>query len=567
MTFAEIPYERLDTKALQEKIRALTEQFRHAADFQEADRIYQEMDEVLNMAFEHTVSIANIRSDMNTKDEFYEQEVAFYDEALPLLQPDRQAWIDLLLVSPYRAQLEEKYGPVPFLNAEIAARSFVPEMVEDLQKENDLSTQYTKLIASAQIPFDGKTLTLSQMTPYKQSTDDEIRRAAWRAEGAWLAQQSPELDRIYDEMVQVRHGMAKKLGHENYIPLGYDRMGRNCYDAGDVEKFRIAVQKYVVPVAKKIYMEQAQRMGFDFPLSYGDMSLAFRSGNPKPQGSAADILAAGTKFYSELSPETKEFWDRMMAEGMMDVESRPGKAGGGYCTGIYGQHMPFIFANFNGTAGDVEVITHEAGHAFEYYLNRNRVPAETAWPSMEACEVHSMSMEFFGEAWADCFFGPDAKKYLYTHLANALTFIPYGTMVDHFQHIVYEYPEFSPAERNQVWAELMGVYMPWVQRDDIPFYGEFKYWQRQGHIFQSPFYYIDYCLAQTVSLLFWEKIQEDPQKAFAQYLTYSKLGGSQVFTELLRSAKLESPFEERCLRGICEKANAFLEQFDLSGIR
>ena len=250
----------------------------------------------------------------------------------------------------------------------------------------------------------------------------------------------------------------------------------------------------------------------------------------------------------------------------MDVESRPGKSGGGYCTSLPKYRSPFIFANFNGTSHDVEVVTHEAGHAFANYLNRDRIPASNIWPSMEGCEVHSMSMEFFAWPWAEGFFGDDARKFRYNHLMGALTFIPYGTMVDHFQHVVYEYPEFSPEERHQVWQELLGIYMPWMRPGEIPFYGEGKGWQRQSHIYQSPFYYIDYCLAQTVSLDFWARIQEDSKAAFDTYMKYTSLGGTMVFTDLLQAAGLGNPFDEATLRRVCEAADKYLADYDLTGI-
>ena len=303
-------------------------------------------------------------------------------------------------------------------------------------------------------------------------------------------------------------------------------------------------------------------------MSFADNQLEFRSGNPKPAGSADDIIAAGTKFYDELSPETSEFFHTMLDGELMNLLSTEGKRGGGYCTGIYDYEVPFIFANFNGTQGDVEVITHEAGHAFEAYVNRRRVPVSYIYPTMEACECHSMSMEFFAEKWADDFFGKDARKYCYSHLAGALKFIPYGTMVDHFQHEVYAHPEMTPAERHACWKKLEGIYRPWMKLDgDIPVYGEGYGWQRQHHIYSVPFYYIDYCLAQTVSLEFWSKIQDDMKAAWAQYMRYTEQGGSKVFTELLKGADLASPFEENTLKEICAKADAFLKNYDLSGIR
>ena len=564
MTFSEIKYERVDIQALKDQIASMTERLRAAADFDQAERCFLEMNDLDGRTMRTMRTVAQIRRDIDTRDEFYDAEMKFYNRELPAVQPVKQAWTNALLASPFRAKLEEKYGDVAFLNAELANRTFRPELVEDLQRENELVSRYTKLLASAQIPFDGKICTVSQMQPYKLSTDDKLRRAAWRAEGQWYADQSRELDAIYDELVKLRDGMGRKLGHNGYTQLGYDRMQRNCYTEQDVERFRVAVQQYVVPLCKRIYMDQAKRMGFEFPLSFADKDLAFRGGNPRPVGTAEDILAAGTRFYSELSPETKEFWDAMMDKQMMDVLSKPGKAMGGYCTGIYDAKMPFIFANFNGTANDVRVISHEAGHAFATYVNRDRIPSESMVPSLEGCEVHSMSMEFFAEPWAELFFGADADKFRYTHLAERLCFIPYGTMVDHFQHIIYEYPEFGPEERHMVWQELLGVYMPWVRPDDLPFYGEGKAWQRQAHIYKRPFYYIDYCLAQTVALQFWARIREDREAAWKTYMDYTRLGGSMVFTDLLRESGLQSPFDPDCLKNIAAGVKEFLDSVDLT---
>jgi len=405
------------------------------------------------------------------------------------------------------------------------------------------------------------------MGPFKNDADDTTRLAAWKAEGQWYKDNQADLDRIYDELTHLRDEMGRKLGYDGYTELGYYRMGRNCYGKEDVEKFRAAVRKYLVPVADKIFRAQAKRLGKEYPMSFADNALEFRSGNPKPQGTPDDILAAGKKFYEELSPETGEFFNMMLDCELMDVLSTEGKEGGGYCTGLPDYEVPFIFANFNGTQHDVEVVTHEAGHAFADWMNRKRVPMEYVWPSMEGCEVHSMSMEFFAEPWAEYFFGPDTKKFLYSHLAGSLTFIPYGTMVDDFQHRVYEKPDMTPAERHAVWKELLGVYMPWMKLDgDIPFYAEGEGWQRQHHIYDEPFYYIDYCLAQTVSLQFWAMIQKDRKNAWEHYMAYTTQGGSRTFTELLKNAGLDSPFEESCLRGVCEEANKWLDAQDMSDL-
>lgn len=562
MKFSEMTYERPCLDEMKAGLARCICALRQAKSYAGAKAAFLEK-EALCRRMRTQRTLAHIRHSIDTRDAFYDGEMKFWNAAEPELEEYLQQWTGAMLECPYRADFTEEYGELMFRNAEIARRTFSPSIIPDLKEENDLAQEYEKLLASAQISFEGGVYTLSQMSPFKNDPDDARRLAAWKAEGQWYKEHQDKLDELYDRLVHLRDAMGKKLGHEGYLPLGYDRMGRNCYAKEDVERFRAAVVKYLVPVAEEIYREQAQRLGKTYPMSFADNALQFRSGNPKPQGTPEEILAQGRRFYDGLSPETGAFFRAMLEGELLDVYSTEGKAGGGYCTSIPDYGMPFIFANFNGTQHDVEVVTHEAGHAFAAYLNRDRIPAETVWPSMEGCEVHSMSMEFFAWPWAEGFFGPDTRKFYYSHLAGAITFIPYGTMVDHFQHIVYEKPDLTPAERHAVWKELLGVYMPWMKLDgEIPFYSEGEGWQRQHHIYSSPLYYIDYCLAQTVSLQFWAQMQESLPAAWDRYMTYTRQGGSRVFTELLKNAGLDSPFEEECLRGVCQKANQWLAAFD-----
>ena len=567
MKFSEMPYARPDLDAVKQQFADLRTRLENAKSYAEAREIFLE-EETLNKHVDTAAQLASVRNSIDTRDKFYDEEMNFWNEAIPQLQECQNAWSQAMLASPFRKEFEAEYGSLMFVNAEIADKAFSPAILDEMAQENKLTTEYGKLIASAQIPFEGGVYTLSQLSPFKNDPDDARRLAAWKAEGAWYKEHEAEFDGIYDKLVHLRDTMGKKLGYEGYTTLGYYRMGRNCYGKDDVEKFRAAVVKYLVPVADSIYRRQAERLGKTYPMSFADNALEFRSGNPRPVGTPDEILAQGMKFYRELSPETEEFFRTMLDGELLDVLSTEGKRSGGYCTGIPDYEVPFIFANFNGTQHDVEVVTHEAGHAFECWLNRKRIPLECIWPSMEACEVHSMSMEFFAWPWAEGFFGPDTRKFLYSHLASALTFIPYGTMVDHFQHEVYAHPEMTPAERHGVWKRLLGVYMPWMRLDgEIPFYSEGEGWQRQHHIYSSPFYYIDYCLAQTVSLEFWAMIQKDLKDAWRHYMAYTEQGGSRTFTELLANAGLESPFDEATLRGVCEKAKAWLDAYDLTGIQ
>ena len=566
MKFSEMPYERPDLDKVKRELGDLTGRLKAAKSYEEARAVFLEK-EAAERHVDTLATLASIRNSIDTRDEFYDGEMNFWNAAGPELEEYIKAWTGAMLASPFRKDFAAEYGDLMFVNAEIELKTFAPEIVPQLQRENDLTQEHQKLIASAKVPFEGKTYTLAQMGPFQSDADDARRLAAWKAVGQWYKDNQPELDRIYDELTHLRDEMGRKLGYEGYTPLGYYRMKRNCYTKEDVESFRAAVRKYLVPLADRIFRAQAQRIGVAYPLSYADNALKFRSGNPRPQGTADDIIAQGKKFYDELSPETSEFFQTMLDNDLMDVLATEGKAGGGYCTGIMDYKVPFIFANFNGTQGDVEVVTHEAGHAFACWMNRDRVPGSYVWPGMEACEVHSMSMEFMAWPWTEGFFGPDTKKYLYSHLAGALTFIPYGTLVDHFQHEVYANPDMTPAQRHAVWKELQGQYMPWVRLDgDIPFFADGEAWQRQSHIYGAPFYYIDYCLAQTVALELWALLQKDKEAAWEKYMAYTKQGGSRTFTALLENAGLDTPFDEKCLREVCETASAWLDGFDLTGI-
>ena len=566
MKFSEMPYKRPDPEEIKKGFQDFTERLKNASSYEEAKATFLAYEDWYKIA-DTTATLAYVRQSIDTRDEFYSEEKDFWDEIGPEIEEVEQEWIEALLRSPFRKDFEAEYGELLFLNAEIERKTFSPEIVEDMQKENELTSEYDDLIASAQIPFEGGVYTLSQMEPFQDDPDDERRLAAWKAKGQWFKDHQTDLDRIYDELVKLRDGMGRKLGYDGYTQLGYYRMERNCYTKEDVEKFRAAVQKYLVPVADSIMRQQARRIGRPYPLSFADNSLFYRSGNPRPAGDADYILAQGRKFYDELSPETGAFFRTMLDEELMDVVATEGKQAGGYQTDLDLYERPFIFSNFNGTQGDVEVVTHEAGHAFAYWMNRKRVPSEYTSPTAEACEVHSMSMEFFGWKNAEGFFGPDARKFKYSHLSGALLFIPYGTMVDHFQHIVYERPELTPAQRHAEWKRLTGIYMPWLKLDgEIPFYSDGERWQSQLHIYDMPFYYIDYCLAQAVALEFWAMIQKDPAEAWKRYMAYTEQGGSRTFVDLLKNAGLATPFDEECLKTVCETAKTWLDNFDLSGI-
>lgn len=548
MKFTEYRYERPDVQQFERSFKAHLAAFASADSYEEQDSSMTEINKLRN-GFDSMREIAGIRHSIDTEDEFYKAEQDFFDENGPVVQEYVTDYYRELVHSKFRPELETKWGTQLFRLAELSLKTFSPEVIEDLQQENKLTTKYAKLIASAKIPFEGEERTLAQLAPFQQSTDRDVRKRASEASSGFMASHEEELDGLYDELVKVRTRIAAKLGFRNFVELGYARMSRTDYDAGMVANFRSQVLEHIVPIASKLKERQRERIGVD-RLLYFDENLSFLSGNAKPKGDPDWIVANGEKMYAELSPETDAFFRFMQENGLMDLVSKKGKQSGGYCTYISQYEAPFIFSNFNGTAGDIDVLTHEAGHAFQVYESRKFKVPEYSFPTYEACEIHSMSMEFFTWPWMDLFFLEETDKYRFQHLAGALLFLPYGVSVDEFQHFVYENPEATPAERKQAWRDIEKKYLPHRDYADNGYYDRGGYWHRQGHIFSSPFYYIDYTLAQICAFQFWKRMHEDRGAAWADYLHLCRLGGSLSFTELVKEAGLISPFEDGCVTSV-----------------
>ena len=562
MKFSEMPYSRPDMEALAAATTQTLEAMKAAPNAAGQIAAYDAYEKKMQTAGTMQ-QIAYIRHTINTKDEFYNAENDYMDEIGPKLQELTHRVNTALLESPYRAELERHYGALMFKNLEIAARSFSPAIVELMQEENKLVSEYQNLYASATVEFDGKTMPLPLLGPYKQDPDRAVRKAAYEADAKFFDSHREELDTLYDKLVKVRDAQAKKMGLPNYIPLGYDRMGRNCYTAKDVAAFRDQIAEDMVPIVAKVKEAQRRRIGVE-KLAFYDEPISFADGNAVPEGTPDEILAAGKKMYQELSPETAEFIDFMFENELFDVLSRDGKAPGGYCTEIADYKSPFIFSNFNATAGDVDVLTHEAGHAFEAYRAfKQELPSLLHSPTIEACECHSMSMEFLTAPWHHLFFGKQTDKYELGHCEDALVFNPYGCMVDEFQHKVYENPGMTPEQRNELWLSLEKKYRPWIDFDNLPFYSRGGGWQRQLHIYEVPLYYIDYCMAQTVAFQFWNLSRENYAEAWKRYMTFVDKAGTATFAELVESAGLKVPYHAGCIKEIGESISRWLEEHEL----
>jgi len=560
MNFNDYKYERPEMKEVKEKALSILKDMENA---KSKEAFLDDMDEFIKLRLhvESMFQLVSIRHSIDTRDEFYDKESDYVDMAMPELQDLVTKFYHVILGTPFNGDVEEKYGKHLLNLAELSIKAFKPEIIEDMQVENKLSSEYSKLVASASIMFEGEERNLSGLVPFMENPDRSTRKAAYEAYSGFFSEHEKEFDRIYDELVKVRHKMAKKLGYENYVQMSYDGLLRTEYGPDEVKTYREAILKHIVPLVVKLRKRQANRLGID-ELKYYDEAIEFTTGNATPKGSPEWIIDNGKKMYTELSTETKDFFDFMIEHELLDLVTKKGKQAGGYCTYIPDFKSPFIFSNFNGTSGDIDVLTHEAGHAFQVFSSRHYEVPEYSFPTYEACEIHSMSMEFFTWPWMENFFKEDTDKYKFSHLQGTLLFLPYGVTVDEFQHFVYENPLATPEERKLKWREIEQKYMPLKNYEDNDFYNRGGFWFKQLHIFTSPFYYIDYTLAQVCALQFFIRSRNEGKKAWDDYVALCKEGGSKPFLELVELAGLQNPFIPETIPSILPDIEAYLDSVD-----
>ena len=548
MKFKDYKYERPNYDEVKKLFLDLVNKINEAKTYEEQHGYIMDLNNI-RKHIETMSTLASIRNSIDVSDEFYDKEQNYWDEHGPLYTELNSDFYKAIVYSKFKEDIIKDYSEQFYKICEYSLKSFSPEIISDLQEENKLMSQYTKLLASAEINFKGEALNLSGLYKYMLSDNRNERKEASQLYYNYFEEHEDEFDDIYDKLVHIRHNISKKLGFDNFVELGYIRMDRTDYTPEMVVNLRKQILEYIVPLCNKLYEKQASRLNLD-KLTYIDENIEFLDGNATIKGDSKYIIENGIKMYNELSKETKEFFDFMLENELMDLETKHNKSAGGYCTYIPDYKAPFIFSNFNGTSEDMDVLTHEAGHAFQLYMSRYIDMQEINFPTLDSCEIHSMSMEFITYPWMDVFFKEDTNKYKFAHLCSAIKFLPYGVVVDEFQHIIYSNPNMSKDERKKVWRDLEKKYLPHRDYENNKILEKGCWYFKQGHIFKDPFYYIDYVLAQICAFQFLKKMDEDKDKGWEDYLRICKVGGTQSFLEIVKTGNLVSPFKDKCIESI-----------------
>lgn len=555
--FKTLEYQRPDFDEIGAFADSMVEAVKKASAYEEIKKLMEEIEKNSNH-FSTLCTIASIRHTLDTRDEFYEKEDEYINEMYPTVMPKLLAVDEALLNCPFRGDIEKEYGKQFFVQKELQKKTFCESNIPLMQREVKLTNEYQKIMAEAEIEFDGKTLNLYGVQKYFEHPDRNKRAAAVSAYSSFYHSHEERLEEIWDELIRIRNEMGRNLGYENFIPLGYLQQGRTDYGQKEVESFRRQVKEVLVPLCSRLYESQAKRLGVDTLMFY-DENCVFPDGNAVPAGDDDFMVEEARKMYHEISPETGEFIEFMINHELMDLKNKPGKASTGYMTFLPDYKAPFVFSCFNQTIFDMQVLTHELGHAFAGYMAMRSQPVADYYSvSTDIAEIHSMSMEQFSYPYAEQFFGDQADKFRFAHLQEALTFVPFGVAVDEFQHICYANPDLTPKERTLEWKKLEEIYMPWRKYEADDFFDRGGYWYHKLHIFMYPFYYINYTLTTVGAMEFKKKDAVDHENAWKDYLKLCKCGGSMSYLETLQYAGLTNPFEDGSVQNAVELAEKTL---------
>ena len=556
--FGELEYKRPDFENVKKSLSELANEMKNAVSYEAARNIYFKYQE-LSVEFRDACTIVMIRHTVDTRDKFYDEENEVISEMSPTLSPYFLEFSNALYDGKFKADFEKEFGKQLLVGIELDKKAFCEENIPLRQKEAKLCNEYEKIIASAAIEWNGETLNLYGIMKHFEDTNRETRKAAYKKYADFFENNEERFEEIWDELIKVRNKMGKNLGFDNYIPLGYLEQGRTDYTPNDVALFREQVKEVLVPACEKLYKAQAKRLNIEKVLAY-DESLVYKEGNAVPRGDDEELVAKAREMYKDMSEETGEFIDFMINHDLLELKNKPGKAATGYMCGIDKLKAPFVFSCFNGTIGDIQVLTHELGHAFAGYEAMRYQPIAAYYSeSTDIAEIHSMSMEQFAYSYADKFFGDKADKFRFQHLQEAITFVPFGVAVDEYQHIVYSQPDLTPKQRTAEWKKLEEKYMPWRDYGDIDFFVRGGWWYHKIHIFLYPFYYINYTLTTMGAMEFKKKYSVNRVAAWDDYLKLCRVGGSKSYLETLAYANLHSPFEKDGVKNATSYALEILE--------
>ena len=458
-----------------------------------------------------------------------------------------------LMAHPAKDSLKSEFGEW-FKGVQVSLDLFSPDNIPLETEENKEIQAYQKITGGMSVEFEGKTQTMQQMSTYMEKTDRALRERAWRAMWERRLKDKEALDNAFDNLFKIRKEVAKNAQCKNFIDYIFLAKHRFDYTPTDCENFHESIEKLVLPLLKEIYKKRAQKMGLN-KLRPWDLDVDPLNRPPlKPYENGTELIEKCDQIFESIHPQAGKWAREMQAQNLIDPDSRLGKAPGGYQIGFDESRLPFIFMNSACTDRDIYTLLHESGHSFHQFALANQpifayrdVPAEFA-------EVASMSMELIGSSNLKPFYGDDKEaiaRSVLGELTDVIWLFPWVASVDSFQHRIYNFPEHTASDRTDIWNEIMDRYDAGIDYSGLEAVRG-NLWQKQLHIFECPFYYIEYGIAQIGALQVWANFKKDPKKAIDDLFRAESLGSSRPLPELFAAANIKFDFTPKTLEPLMQ---------------
>jgi oligoendopeptidase F len=498
-------------------------------------------------------TIRNIRMTCQTDNPEYEKAyLHFVEEIEPRCKPRFQRLRERYLQSPAREKLPKDRYALLDRKTSNAVEIFREQNVPLETQEDKLGQQYQKISGAMTVSYDGKEQTLQQMARYLEEPHRDVRHEAWELIADRRLRDRERIDELYDELIALRQQLAANVGFESYRDLIFRRYERFDYAPEDCFRFHEAVEKYLVPLRRELQQKRQRRMKLQ-ELRPWDLNVDPEGRPPlRPFATAQELVDGCESIFRQVDPEFGAQFQQMAELGLLDLESRKGKAPGGYQATLTEHRVPFIFMNAVGRDDDVRTLLHEGGHAFHSLAARSEPLHIYRHAPIEFCEVASMGMELLASPYLEVFHSPkDAERSHREHLEHIVWILCWIATIDAFQHWIYTYPQHSHSQREEQWLELhrrFGGIESWEGYEDALR----SAWQRQLHLFLHPFYYIEYGIAQLGALGVWLRAQKNQTEAVKAYRRALAFGGSKPLPELFQAAGLSFDFGPRAVARAAE---------------
>ena len=513
----------------------------------------------LDAVLEEDAAWRYIKMTIDTREEGLSKDYTFFvTEIQPQLAPYEDKLNKKLVSSPYfkEAQNDEAFQ-IYSRSVQTALNLFREENIPIEAELNEKSQQYGTISAAQSIEHNGEKLTMQKASSLLKENDEELRKSIFTKMALRRSEDIQILNELYTELVTKRHKLAENAGFDNYRDYKFESMGRFDYTKEDCFAFHQAIKKQIVPLVRKIQLEKLNKFGKS-SFKPWDLEVDPEGKSPlNPFQKGEELLQGTVNMFQKIDPYFAECLNTMNEMGHLDLDSKEGKAPGGYNYPLYEIGVPFIFMNSVGAHRDLVTMVHEGGHAVHSFLSREleltgfkNVPSEVA-------ELASMSMELLSmELWDEFYSNKeDFKRAKKEQLESVLKILPWIAQIDEFQHWVYENPSHSEDERSKKWIELSKSYgtglTDWSGYESV----KATTWQRQLHLFEVPFYYIEYGIAQLGALGVWKNSLSNKEKTIEQYKNALQLGYTKSIPKIYEAAGIRFDFSEAYLSELADFIN------------